>query len=157
MSQTQLSIPVGLLVENVLTSGESKEVIIECLQRQDYSRLLPLVKESTMDFDERLQTAADIGDDWEKAIRQGYEFKFLHINGLKRLLDFRFDRKVDRDYVQDELSLKHIQLTVEEIELLQTLIGRQWLVQAETEQAEEGRTDRELSSCIPVRIQLKFP
>ncbi|MDQ0656598.1 hypothetical protein [Paenibacillus sp. W2I17] len=158
MSRTQLSIPVGLLVENVLTSGESKEVIIECLQRRDYSRLLPLVKESAMDFDERLQTAADNGDDWEKAIRQGYEFKFLHINGLKRLLDFRFDRKVDRDYVQDELSLKHIQLTAEEIELLQSLIGRQWIVQPEeTEAAAEGRTESESSSHIPVRIQLKFP
>lgn len=158
MSRTQLSIPVGLLVENVLTSGEPKEVIIECLQRRDYSRLLPLVKESAMDFDERLQTAADIGDDWEKAIRQGYEFKFLHINGLKRLLDFRFDRKVDRDYVQDELSLKHIRLTPQEIELLQSLIGRQWLVQVEeVEAAAEGRTESESSSHIPVRIQLKFP
>ncbi|APO45683.1 hypothetical protein BS614_17780 [Paenibacillus xylanexedens] len=157
MNRTQLSIPVGLLVENVLTSGEPKEVIIDCLQRRDYSRLLPLVKESAMDFDERLQTAADIGDDWEKAIRQGYEFKFLHINGLKRLLDFRFDREVDRDYVQDELSLKHICLTAEEIELLQSLIGRQWLVQVEeVEAAEEGRTESESSSHIPVRIQLKF-
>ncbi|WP_433753474.1 hypothetical protein [Paenibacillus amylolyticus] len=158
MSRTQLSIPVGLLVENVLTSGEPKEVIIDCLQRGDFSRLLPLVKEPGMDFDERLQTAADIGDDWEMAIRQGYEFKFLHINGLKRLLDFRFDRKVDRDYVQDELSLKHIRLTTQEIELLQSLIGRQWIVQAEeTEAAEEGRTDSESSSHIPVLIQLKFP
>ncbi|WKL01659.1 hypothetical protein Q0F98_35040 [Paenibacillus amylolyticus] len=65
---------------------------------------------------------------------------------------------MDRDYVQDELSLKHIRLTTQEIELLQSLIGRQWLVQAEeTEAAEEGRTDSELSSCIPVHIQLKFP
>ncbi|MEK4526547.1 hypothetical protein NST38_14165 [Paenibacillus sp. FSL H8-0104] len=158
MSRTQLSIPVGLLVENVLTSGVPGDVIIEWLQRRDFSRLLPLVKESAMDFDERLQTATDIGDDWEKAIRQGYEFKFLHINGLKRLLDFRFDRKVDRDYVQDELSLKHIQLTAEEIELLQSLIGRQWIVQAEeTEAAEESRTEDESSSHIPVCIQLKFP
>ncbi|MCP1184124.1 hypothetical protein [Paenibacillus sp. 1781tsa1] len=160
MSRTQLSIPVGLLVENVLTSGVPGEVIIEWLQRREYARLLSLVKEPAMDFDERLQTAADIGDDWEKAIRQGYEFKFLHINGLKRLLDFRFDRKVDRDYVQDELSLKHIHLTVHEIKLLQSLIGRQWIVQVEeTVAAEEGRTERESSSHshIPVRIQLKFP
>ncbi|MBT2282680.1 hypothetical protein J7E78_03905 [Paenibacillus polymyxa] len=158
MSRTQLSIPVGLLVENVLTSGAPEEVIIEWLQRRDYSQLLPLVKESAMDFDERLQTAADIGDDWEKAIRHGYEFKFLHINGLKRLIDFRFDRKVGRDYVQDELSLKHIQLTAQEIKLLQSLIGRQWLVQAEeTEAAAEVREESELSSRIPVRIQLKFP
>ena len=158
MSPTQLSIPVGLLVENVLTSGIPGEVIIEWLQRRDYAQLLTLVKESAMDFDERLQTAADIGDDWEKAIRQGYEFKFLHINGLKRLLDFRFDRKVDRDYVQEDLSLRHIHLTAQEIELLQSLIGRQWIVQAEeTAAVEEHSRASELTSHIPVRIQLKFP
>ncbi|WP_458126745.1 hypothetical protein [Paenibacillus sp. Z3-2] len=158
MSRTQLSIPVGLLVENVLTSGAPEEVIIEWLQRRDYAQLLPLVKESAMDFDERLQTAADIGDDWREAIRHGYEFKFLHINGLKRLLDFRFDRKVDRDYVQEDLSLRHIHLTAQEIELLQSLIGRQWTVQAEeTEAVEEHSRESELSSHLPVRIQLKFP
>ena len=158
MSRTQLSIPVGLLVENVLTSGATKENMIEWLQRRDFSQLLTLVKEPAMDFDERLQTAADIGDDWEMAIRQGYEFKFLHINALKRLLDFRFDRKVDRDYVQDDLSLKHVHLTEHEIELLQSLISRQWIVQVEeTEAAEEGRTETGSSSHIPVLIQLKFP
>lgn len=158
MSRTQLSIPVGLLVENVLTSGAPGEVMIEWLQRRDYAQLLPMVKEPTMDFDERLHTAAEIGDDWEEAIRHGYEFKFLHINGLKRLLDFRFDRKADRDYVQEELSLRHIHLTVQEIELLQSLIGRQWIVQAEeTEAVEENSRVSELSSHLPVSIQLKFP
>ncbi|MGN7412752.1 hypothetical protein [Paenibacillus sp. SAF-068] len=160
MSRAQLSIPVGLLVENVLTSGLPGDEIIEWLQHRDYSQLLPLVKESAMDFDERLQTAADIGDDWEKAIRQGYEFKFLHINGLKRLLDFRFDRKMDRDYIQDELTLRHIHLTTHEMELLQSIIGRQWIVQAEvTEVSEDGKTESKIksSSHIPVRIQLKFP
>ncbi|WP_440119308.1 hypothetical protein [Paenibacillus sp. QZ-Y1] len=151
MSSTQLSIPVALLVENALTSGEPSEVIIDCLQRRDYSLLLSKVKEPAMDFDERLQTATDIGEHWDEAIQSGYEFKFLHINGLKRLLDFRFDLKVERDFIQEDLSLKHIHLTLQEIELLQSMIGRQWIVQEE-----KREIGSESSSRFPIKIALKY-
>jgi len=151
MSLTQLSIPVGLLVENVLTSGEPVEVIIDCLRRKDFDPLLPKIKEPAMDLEPRLDTAAEIGEDWEKAIREGYEFKFLHINGLKRLLDFRFDRKVDRDFVQTGLSLQHVPLTREEIVVLRTLVGRQWDVYEEAEQSDVATDGVRLAG-----IRLKF-
>ncbi|CAH1210044.1 hypothetical protein [Paenibacillus sp. JJ-223] len=151
MSLTQLSIPVGLLVENVLTSGEPIEVIIDCLRRRDFDPLLPKIKEPAMDLEPRLDTAAEIGENWEKAIREGYEFKFLHINGVKRLLDFRFDRKVDRDFVETGLSLQHVRLTREEIGVLRTLVGRQWDVYEEAEQNDAATDGVRLAG-----IRLKF-
>ncbi|WP_339277923.1 hypothetical protein MKY59_12945 [Paenibacillus sp. FSL W8-0426] len=151
MSLTQLSIPVGLLVENVLTSGEPVEVIIDCLRRKDFDPLLPKIKEPAMDLEPRLDTAAEIGEDWEKAIREGYEFKFLHINGVKRLLDFRFDRKVDRDFVETGLALQHVRLTREEIGVLRTLVGRQWDVYEEAEQNDAATDGVRLAG-----IRLKF-
>lgn len=151
MSLTQLSIPVGLLVENVLTSGEPLEVIIDCLRRRDFVPLLPKIKEPAMDLEPRLDTAAEIGEDWEKAIREGYEFKFLHINGVKRLLDFRFDRKVDRDFVETGLTLQHVRLTREEIGVLRTLVGRQWDVYEEAEQNDAATDGVRLAG-----IRLKF-
>ncbi|MCM3172400.1 hypothetical protein [Paenibacillus sp. MER 99-2] len=152
MSSIQLSIPVGLLVENVLTSGESPDDIIQCLRQRDYAQLLPKMKEPTMNLDERLQTAAEVGEDWEAAIRIGYEFKFLHINGLKRLLDFRFDQKVERDYVQENLSLHQVQLDKQELELLRSMISRQWDVVLE----ENNEQSEEPTSPIMVSIQLKY-
>lgn len=151
MSLTQLSIPVGLLVENVLTSGEPVEVIIDCLRRKDFDPLLPKIKEPAMDLEPRLDTAAEIGEDWEKAIREGYEFKFLHINGVKRLLDFRFDQKVDRDFVETGLALQHVRLTREEIGVLRTLVGRQWDVYEEAEQNDAATDGVRLAG-----IRLKF-
>lgn len=151
MSLTQLSIPVGLLVENVLTSGEPVEVIIDCLRRKDFDPLLPKIKEPAMDLEPRLDTAAEIGEDWEKAIREGYEFKFLHINGVKRLLDFRFDRKVDRDFVETGFALQHVRLTREEIGVLRTLVGRQWDVYEEAEQNDTATNGVRLAG-----IRLKF-
>lgn len=149
MSLIQLSIPVGLLVENVLTSGESPDDIIQCLRQRDYAQLLHKMKEPTMNLDERLQTAAEVGEDWETAIRLGYEFKFLHINGLKRLLDFRFDQKVERDYVQENLSLHQVQLHKHEVELLRSMISRQWEVVLE-------ENNEQSTSPIKLSIQLKY-
>ena len=152
MSSIQLSIPVGLLVENVLTSGESPDDIIQCLRQRDYAQLLPKLKEPTMNLDERLQTAAEVGEDWETAIRLGYEFKFLFFIGLKRLLDFRFGQKVERDYVQENLSLHQVQLRKQELELLRSMISRQWDVVLE----ENKEQSEEPTSPIRVSIQLKY-
>lgn len=152
MSSIQLSIPVGLLVENVLTSGESPDDIIQCLRQREYAQLLPKMKEPSMNLDERLQTAAEVGEDWETAIRLGYGFKFLHINGLKRLLDFRFGQKVERDYVQKNLSLHQVQLHKQELELLRSMISRQWDVVYE----ENNEQSEQSTSPIMVSIQLKY-
>ncbi|MBM6383830.1 MAG: hypothetical protein JSY10_07510 [Paenibacillus sp.] len=152
MSQVRLSIPVGMLVENVLTSGEPIEVIIDRLHRRDLAPLRSKLKEPTMDLEERLQTAEEAGEDWAEAIRSGYEFKFLHINGLKRVLDFRFNRKIDRDYSQEELTLRHIQLSTQEIELLRMLIGRQWEIVEE----ENNEADTVLLTDTLVWIELKY-
>ncbi|MFC9708528.1 hypothetical protein ACFTRD_10220 [Paenibacillus sp. NPDC056933] len=154
MSQVQLSIPVALLVENVLTSGEPSDVIIDCLQRKDFSLLLSKIKEPMMDLAERLDTAVEVGDNWEEAIRSGvYEFKFLHLNALKRLLYFRFGLRADEDYIQEDLSLKQVHLTLQEINLLQSLVGRQWIVQEEKQDKDLYKNE---SSRISVHIRLKY-
>jgi hypothetical protein len=152
MSQVRLSIPVGMLVENVLTSGEPIEVIIDRLHRRDLAPLRSKLKEPTMDLEERLQTAEEAGEDWAEAIHSGYEFKFLHINGLKRVLDFRFNRKIDRDYSQEEFTLRNIQLSTQEIELLRMLIGRQWEIVEE----ENNEADTVLLTDTLVWIELKY-
>ncbi|MEC0183777.1 hypothetical protein P4H61_20015 [Paenibacillus peoriae] len=154
MSKVQLSIPVALLIENLRSSGEPKDVIIECIKKRDFSPLLDKVKEKTMDFEERCQTAEDIGDEWEEAIRSGYEFKFLHINGLKRLLYFRFDRAIDRDYEQDGIMLKNLHLDPDEIDTLQGLIGRQW--QVIEEDSEAGSVPRTVSIKLLYRNEDSF-
>ncbi|ALP37467.1 hypothetical protein ASL14_16015 [Paenibacillus sp. IHB B 3084] len=155
MSKVQLSMPVAFLIENLRTSGEQKDVIIECIKKQDFSPLLGKVKEKTMDFKERCQTAEDMGDEWEEAIHSGYEFKFLHINGLKRLLHFRFNRIIDRDYEQDGIMLKGLYLDPVEMDTLQGLIGRQWQV-IEEDNGEVGSVQRIVSIKLLYRNDDSF-
>lgn len=151
LSEVLLSIPVAFLVENALSSGESKEFIIDCLRQGDYAPLLKKAKDPDMDFADRLKTAKEMGDDWEEAIRSNYMFKFLHINGVKRLLGFRFGKEADRDYVQENLTLRQLRLDPHEIKTLRLLVGRQWNVIEETDTVGEGARQRTI-----VRLELKY-
>ncbi|WP_258377819.1 hypothetical protein [Paenibacillus illinoisensis] len=68
------------------------------------------------------------------------------------MLDFRFNRKIDRDYSQEELTLRNIQLSTQEIELLRMLIGRQW----EIVEKENNEADTALLTDTLVGIELKY-
>lgn len=123
-----LSIPVGMLIENCRSGGVSDEEVIACLKSGDFSPILDRVHDPKMDFAERLNTAKELDEDWERAIREGYSFKFLHIGGLKRLLGFRFGKAEGTDYVQlqDALALDGLDLSKPEADELEQIIHRQW-------------------------------
>ena len=121
-----LSMPVAFLIENCRTSGASDEVIVRCMRERDFSPILNDVVEPSMDFAERMAVAEEIGEPWEEAVRFGYRFKFLHFNGVKRLLRFRFGKQADRDYKPDGLQIEDLSLTAEEAETLRSLIRTQW-------------------------------
>lgn len=127
----KLSIPVGMLLENCRSGGFSDDEIIDMLNARDYAKLPERVREPEMEFAERFATAEEMGEDWARALREGYTFKFLHIGALRRLLHFRHGLAVERDYVQEELDLRGVPLNSEEAERLQATIARQWAVTPE--------------------------
>ncbi|MNE78532.1 hypothetical protein D3C80_1749470 [compost metagenome] len=81
-----------------------------------------------MDFDERMRLAEELKVDWERVLQEGYEFGFLHLNGLKKLLRFRFNCVEDRDYRQDGYRLMDLTMHAKEAQTLGELIYRQWTV-----------------------------
>lgn len=143
----RLSIPVGMLLENCRSGGFSDDEIVNMLNARDYAKLPERVREPEMEFAERFATAEEMGEDWERALREGYTFKFLHIGALRRLLHFRHGLAVERDYVQEELDLRGVPLTAQEAEALQATIVRQWTV--EPEQGETAKPGT-------YRVGLKF-
>lgn len=154
--RVRLSIPVGLLMENMLSSGEPVEVIIAALRSGNLDSILSQVKEPGMDVLERLQTAEELNEDWERALREGYEFKFFHINGVKRLLDFRFGRKAERDYSQDENSLRQLWLHPQERDTLQAMLRRQWQVVEEKNEPStlDGIASGEPQVCVTIKLKV---
>ena len=120
--------PVAFLIENCLTSGLPVDTIIDSLKKQDFSIFKEAVQEKEMDFEERYKIAEQLGEDWGTALKVGYEFKWLHMNGLKKLLRFRFHKVQELDYLQNDLVISSIRLDYTEFELLSSLINSQWIV-----------------------------
>lgn len=130
-SKLQLPLPIALLLENCRTSGKSDDEIIACIRKRDFSSLLEYVADPMMDFEERSKLADEMVIDWNEVIQNGYEFGFLHLNGLKKLLRFRFNLNADQDYVQAGMSLQHLKLNEQELSAIRALIHRQWSLEEE--------------------------
>ncbi|WP_248928348.1 hypothetical protein [Paenibacillus hamazuiensis] len=141
----KLSMPVAFMIENCRASGISDDLLIESLLRRDFTAIRH-AGDGDIDFAKLLDTAAEIGDDWENAIRYGYEFSFISINGLRKLLNFRFRKLEHQDYEVDGLIIRHLALTAEEVGELRGLISRQWAVN-------ETGTDREQRTVVQVELK----
>lgn len=129
-SRVQLPLPIALLLENGRTSGLSDEQLAACFREQHFAALAgrPLA-DPEMDLAERARLAEELGIDWAEVLRCEYEFGFLHLNGLKRLLAFRYQLREGADYAAGEDRLDQVPLTSEQAAELAALIHRQWLVQ----------------------------
>ncbi|TNJ63614.1 hypothetical protein FE784_24465 [Paenibacillus hemerocallicola] len=146
MSKVRLSSPIALMIENCRAGGVSDQVLLECLRSEDF-RSLPPIGDGKMNFDKLLETANEIGNDWESAILNGYEFSFITITGIRKLLAAKYRKQLNQDYDQDDLVIKGLILQVDEIASLRELISRQWNVIEETEHDEQLKR---------VRIELKY-
>jgi len=136
-----LPLPLALLLENIRSTGLTDDEIVRCLQARDYAAIEALtLADPAMSIAERAALAEELGIDWAEVIRSGYEFGFLHLNGLKRLLAFRYRLHAGTDYEADEERLDGLRLTAAQAEELSGLIHRQWLVQP---QSDPGQPDGE--------------
>lgn len=144
MRTIRLSMPVAFFIENCLTSGLPLETIIDSIKQQHFSVFKDNVQDREMDFNERYQVAEQLGEDWETAIKSGYELKWLHMNGLKKLLNFRFNKVADTDYLQDGFVISSLSLNHSEYEILSSMVNSQWNVFSDD--TTEGR----------YRIELKY-
>lgn len=124
--------PVAFFIENCLTSGLPLETIIDSIKQQQFSIFKDNVQDKDMDFNERYQVAEQLGEDWETAVKSGYELKWLHLNGLKKLLNFRFKKVADTDYLQDGFVISSLKLKQAEYEILSSMINSQWNVLDDT-------------------------
>ncbi|KQO12411.1 hypothetical protein [Paenibacillus sp. Leaf72] len=135
----QLPLPIALLIENCRTSGESDAHIAACIRSKDFSSIIDRTAEPSMAFVERVQLAEELHIDLEEAFRSGYEFGFLHLNGLKKLLRFRFGLQAERDYRSVDDGVRGFVLDEHAANELQALIYRQWQIVQYREADESGR------------------
>lgn len=93
-TRVRLSMPIAFLIENIRTSAVSNDKLIQIIKNREFTFIADQVDDPTMNFEERIQTAEELSEPWEEAIRGGYSFKFLHLNGLKNFLRFALTKSM---------------------------------------------------------------
>lgn len=124
----RLSMPTAFLIENLRTSSVSDQELIHIMQEQTFNSVASLTLEPEMNFAERFHTAESLNEPWKEAILSRYQIKFLHLNGVKKLLKLRFNRHERKDYIQSGLRLHDLTLDQKSRAELEYLIQGLWNV-----------------------------
>ncbi|WP_341962475.1 hypothetical protein NM897_04630 [Planococcus maritimus] len=75
---------------------------------------------------------ASLGSDLESVFRDGYQVKFLTINGAKNLLRLKFDQEADLDYTETERGLSGISVDEAQVEALRPILSDNCRLEQET-------------------------
>lgn len=124
----RVPLPLALLLENVKSGGAAEAEILAALESGTFDGLREQLVDPAMDLEDRARLAADMQVDWRRVWQEGYSIGFLHTNGLKRWLRFRYGMLEGTHYVQDGNSLKRLLLTREQAAELDDIAGLQWNV-----------------------------
>ncbi|RAZ69191.1 hypothetical protein [Planococcus maitriensis] len=75
---------------------------------------------------------ASLGSELEAIFRDGYQVKFLTINGAKNLLRLKFGQEADLDYTETEQGLSGIMLDEAQAETFRQLLSDNCRLEQET-------------------------
>ncbi|MFP3322664.1 hypothetical protein R0K05_06125 [Planococcus sp. SIMBA_160] len=108
MTLTKISMPDALRIEKVRREGVE---IGDLLKHDDF---------------------ASLGSELETVFRDGYQVKFLTINGAKNLLRIKFDQEADLDYTETENGLSGISMDEAQVEALRPILSDNCRLEQET-------------------------
>lgn len=109
MTLTQISMPDAIRIEKIWRNGTE---IGELLGNDKFAAL---------------------GSELQSVFRDGYQIKFVTVNGLKNLLRIKFGKEAGRDFTETEEGLVGIVLTDEEAAAVRQMLSPNCLFEEETE------------------------
>lgn len=127
MSAVKLSQWETMLLEAARAHGFVDEEIIHKL-RTDNREAFQEVEGGKFDFTHLFDLAKNDPETIESAIREGYQIKFTTFNGIKFLLNKRYDLQPERDYQVNGDTLDLVRIKVDALEWLRLAISKNWRI-----------------------------
>lgn len=127
MSTVKLSQWETMLLEAARAHGFVDEEIIHRLRTGD-SEPFADVEGGKYDFSPLFELYQNDSAALEQAIRDGYQIKFTTINGIKFLLNKRYQLLAEQDYEVEETALSQVRLSVKALDWMRKTISRNWRV-----------------------------
>jgi hypothetical protein len=137
MATVKVSQPIALRIELLRAHGASEQDLIDFGIHGEISRF-PGLAERRVDFSSLVEFARNDREQFERAVRHGYQIKFSTINGIKNLLSVKFGLESDRDYTDTGESLERLTLRAEDVEWLRNILSANWSVKEEGEHRQAG-------------------
>ena len=122
----QISLMEAYLIEYIRIKGISNDSIIAKITARDTAQFENLYPK--MDFSQLTALAEKDLDAFKRIILEGYQVKFLTINGLKKLLELKLNKKADQDYTETAQGIFQLQVNADELKTIQQFISSQWQV-----------------------------
>lgn len=139
MSAVKLSQWETMLLESARAHGIVDEEIIHKLRTGD-AEPFQEIEGGKYDFAPLFDLFNNDPETLEMAIREGYQIKFTTFNGIKFLLNKRYDLQAERDYTVEESALDQVRLKDEALAWMRSAISKNWRIVELKRYAESGET-----------------
>lgn len=141
MSVYRISLMDAYLIETLRSNGVSNEEIVSTVKEGDVGAWQE--QYAQFDFNMLLALAQENIAEFEKALEQGYQVKFITFNGLKNLLRMRFGKEEEKDYELTEKGIKNLLLNEEQYVQVKQMLSGNWVF-TEVKAGEESVVNIEL-------------
>lgn len=127
MSTVKLSQWETMLLEAARAHGFVDEEIIHKLRTGDPEPFSD-VEGGQYDYTHLFELSKNDPATLEAAIREGYQIKFTTFNGIKFLLNKRYDIQPERDYQVEEKALHQVRLPEDALAWMRRTISPNWRI-----------------------------
>lgn len=125
----KITLMESYLIETLRTNGISEAEIMKQVQ----SRTVEQFKQYDNRFDFTGLYALDEAGILKDVLENGYEIKFLTYTGLVNMLELRFNKHEQKDYVAEDFTIFQLQLTKEELATLSQMLSNNWMLSSHDE------------------------
>ncbi|MFJ5769323.1 hypothetical protein [Psychrobacillus sp. NPDC093180] len=145
MENNKISLMDAYMIETLRSNGLSNEEMVALLEKKNISDLKQI--NTKFDFNNLINLYEQDKDTFKSVLQDGYTVKFLTMNGLKNLLQMKFDKDAEKDYEISDTGIQRLEIETHKLPALQQLLSINWIIE------EQNDTDIDSSKKI-VNIQI---
>src|SRR5699024_5252681 len=119
-----LTLMEAYLIETPLAKGMNKEVLLNHLQAGEADALDEFVGQ--FDYEDLVQAYRNKKEVITNAIQSGYKIKFVSIDGIRRLLELKFDLNAETDFKMHEDKVIGIPLKEAQFLEFENMLSSNW-------------------------------
>lgn len=127
MSLVRISQNDALMIEVLRKHGVSNETLLAAVKSGDVSSFEEIEK-GDFDYSRLVDLARERWDDVERAVTQGYKITFNTRNGLKYLINVKFDLVAEKDFQVEEEAYHGLKLTADQVEWARSTLAGNWRI-----------------------------